>query len=149
MNEDHPSTYEELAASGSSPIEMIAEFEKWDALRRRLEDELKVAKGAMKKFQEPLKSFFVNNAMTKIEVRGRPVRVKSKWRGFPAEGKTSADVCRALRDTGYSDLVNEESYHWSRISSLVKEFKDGKKDVPPELAGVLDMRQEFTVVVDK
>ena len=142
-------TYAELAAEGASPIEMIREFEAWDARRRGLEENLKAAKKAMDEFQEPLQDFFFNNAMTKIEMNGRRVKVKSKWRGYPKDGLSAAHVCDALRNSGYSDFINQESYHWSRISSLVKEFKDGAKDIPPELAAVLDMRQEFSVVVDK
>jgi len=144
-----PRTYEELAAEGASGVEIIGEFERWDAHRRELEAELQVAKKAMDEFQQPLLDFFMDNSLDKMEMRGRRVKIKSKWRGYPKDGLSSAHVCAALRQCGYSDIVNAESYHWSRISSLIKEHHDGKNRIPPELAEVLDMRQEFTVVVDK
>lgn len=135
---------ETMVATGGDGMALIREFVQADMERKELADRLKAAERRCEEMQEPIKQYFLSTGMTNTRVDGRLVHVVKRHKVLPAEGKTKEDVCEALRFTGHGDLVTE-SYHWTRMSSLVKQAEEEGTELPQELLDTISINEEFKV----
>jgi NCAIR mutase (PurE)-related protein len=135
---------EAMVATGNDGMTMLREFVQADIERKELADRLKEAERRCEEMQQPILEYFMQTGMENVRVDGRLVHIVKRHKVVPAEGKTKDDVCEALRHTGHADLVTT-SYHWTRMSSLVKQAEEEGVELPEELLDTIKINEEFKV----
>jgi hypothetical protein len=86
----------------------------------------------------------MQSGMENARVDGRLVHIVKRHKVVPKDGFTKDDVCDALLNTGHGDLVTT-SYHWTRMSSLVKQAEEEGMELPEELLDKIQINEEFKV----
>ena len=140
---------ERIANGGPDGTAALDRFAKLDRRRMELEAQVEEIKRECKDLQPAVLEWFSQEGIVNIRTKDCLVHVVKKWRGYAKPGYDSADICRALQNTGHSDIVNTASYHWTRMTSLLQEYDDRGEELPAELLEAVDAREEFKVQTRK
>ena len=135
-------------ASGGDGMEMVRKFVKLDEERKEVAEKLKGLQRQCDELQQPILDFFLQTGTTNVRIDGRLVHVVKRHKVIPRAGMSKDDVCDALIHTGNADLVTT-SYHWTRMSSLVKQAEEAGEELPQELLDTIDIQEEFKVQTRK
>lgn len=140
---------ERIANGGPDGMDAVNRFARLDRRRMELELEAEEIKKDCDDLQPAVLEWFTQQGIENIRTDRCLVHIVKTWKGYAKPGYNSEDVCRALQYTGHSDAVNTLSYHWKRMSSILKEYDDRDEELPEDLAAVLDAREEFKVQTRK
>lgn len=135
---------EAVVASGGDGMALLRAFVQADIERKELADRLKAAEQRCQEMQGPLLDYFTQSGMENVRVDGRLVHIVKRHKVVPRDGYSKEDVCEALVNTGHGDLVST-TYHWTRMSSLVKQAEEEGTDLPEELLDKIQINEEFKV----
>ncbi len=121
--------------------EQIKRFIELSRRLKTIKDEQVDIEKELKDMHDPLREWFLQTGTKELRRHGGLLKLKRKVEVHPIDGRTSADVCRVLQETGHQDLVNDPqpSYHWSRLPALWKEAERGDIDWPTELEAITNV----------
>jgi hypothetical protein len=118
--------------------EMLAEFVALERERREHEDRLKIIAERCGVLSPLLIDQFADLGMQNANVEGLTVFVRMD-RYVSKRGDVSSDqVCQALRECGLGYMVSD-GYNAQSLKSKVREWQDAGVEVPPTLAGLLNI----------
>lgn len=122
-------------------LQRASAYAQLSLLARRLEAYTKEVSGAMAQIEPQLQLDMAAAGMPNCNINGVTIYQKTEtWvRKRPEkDGVTTDMVCEALCKIGRSDMVGE-SYSPSSLKSLVTEMIANGQEIPPVLAGLIDV----------
>jgi len=118
--------------------------------KRRIEAELKAAKKAVAKLEEPVREVFARLGVDSLRIAGYSLAPSSTW-WAGAFDKDYATACAALREAGLDEFV-QERFNTNTVSAWVRELDrtvDGQPILPKALLGKLKVSEKQGVRVTK
>lgn len=127
--------------------------------KRELEAELKEIEGQLKVLQPQLLAYFAESGFKLVRLERYTISpIREPW-VYPAQGQDRQSVIEALKACGMGHYVFEQ-YNTKSLTKYVRELEDGLaltgqseadalanvlKEMPPELAGVIEIKPSFHI----
>lgn len=121
--------------------------------RRDLEEALKLCKAHAEKIGDQLLEDMAEMGTTSINADGLNIHQKEIFyvsKRADRDGATNQAVCEALKSNGMDFLVkNADSYSAASLKAHIKEMLDEEKEVPDQVAKLLNIGKKITLVSTK
>lgn len=106
--------------------------------RRQLESQLKSVEQESRALGEKLLEDFGETGMSNANVDGLCLYIRMDRYVSKRADATTEQVCEALREAGLAYMVTD-GYNAASLKSLVKEYQDNGREVPPKLSELLNV----------
>lgn len=121
----------------------VAAFAEVDSEIKGLEAKLKSLKARRGLLEEILLDFFAENAVSHINVGGKTVFTHRQIWAKPLYSREA--VASALRESGYETMVTE-GFNSNTLSAMLREREEaGEPVIPPELEGIIDFSEVYSI----
>jgi hypothetical protein len=123
--------------------ERIFRFVKVDERVKELEVELESLKATRKHLGEEILDDFAESSVERVTVAGHTVYAHRQIWANPLFAKES--VASALEEAGYGELVTK-GFNLNSLSAVLRDReRAGDSAVPPELEGILGIREDYSI----
>ncbi|MDE2103886.1 MAG: hypothetical protein KGL39_42010 [Patescibacteria group bacterium] len=117
---------------------MLADYVELEERRRRLEDDLAACKQAASAIEQKLLEQFADIGLQNARVGNLTVYVRHDRYVSRRKEVTNEEMCEILRNLGLGYMVSD-GYNAASLKSKIKEYQDHELEVPPALAGALNI----------
>lgn len=128
-------------------MEKLIEFASLDIQLKELEAKTKSIKNAKAKLEEPLLTQMTNSGINSMSLEGLgTLYIRSQiWPKF-LDGKTRADVVKALKEDGLSEDFLKEDYNGQSFAAYIREIEQAGEKLPEHLSKVVEPSEKFNLV---
>jgi hypothetical protein len=108
-----------------------------------LDAQLTTLKATRKAMQEQILDDFADSSVERVTIDGRTVYCQRQIWAHPLFSREA--VATALKEAGYGELVTD-TFNLNSLSAVLRDReRAGDSPVPPELEGIIGIREDYSV----